>query len=461
MPDNNLKTHANCLASRLILGGMTFLILLLFLSLRLGTAQQNTPGCPPWTQWFGVWQVGTNVILNVAGLSSTYQNQITTAANIWNNGLASQGIGVGFVSPPATTSNGATITFEVGPITNPPPGTSPVSIITSTTYNASGYLVAATIRLDPTKQLLNSQGQLVNVLDNPTNILKTVLHELGHTLGLGHHPFDSSQPCGGQTELSVMNSMCTADAINMPITLTNCDKAGARESYFPTAPTPTPTPTPDNSGGNGFCTNTCPQKMGWWQHPWPDCQCEYDGSGTALGDSPILIDVAGNGFSLTSAHNGVDFDLNADGQKERIAWTIYGEDDAWLALDRNANGTIDSGGELFGNIGFENGFLQLTEYDKPQNGGNSDGRIDSLDTIFPSLRLWRDLNHNGISEAGELLTLADAGVNDIALDYKKSGRTDRFGNKFRYRAKVNQAEPIREDLNPGRYAYDVWLTRKN
>ena len=191
-------------------------------------------------------------------------------------------------------------------------------------------------------------------------------------------------------------------------------------------------------------------------HYWDTTTCQ------CLPGSPIVIDVSGNGFSLTNADNGVRFDLNGDGNEEQLSWTSTETDDAWLTMDRNSNGTIDNGMELFGNFteqpapaeGIEkNGFLALAEYDKSENGGNNDGVIDSRDSVFARLRLWQDANHNGTSEASELKTLNQLGLAELELDYKESKREDEHGNRFRYRAKVRDAQGAR--IN--RWAWDVFL----
>jgi hypothetical protein len=135
--------------------------------------------------------------------------------------------------------------------------------------------------------------------------------------------------------------------------------------------------------------------------------------------------------------------MGGDGHKEPIAWTTLGTDDAWLVLDRNNNGTIDSAKEMFGNFTDQpnvtterHGFIALAEFDSLENVGNSDGKIKETDSVFGLLRLWQDVNKNGISETSELHTLKQLGLKTIELDYKESRRTDEHGNQFKYRLRL-------------------------
>jgi hypothetical protein len=186
--------------------------------------------------------------------------------------------------------------------------------------------------------------------------------------------------------------------------------------------------------------------------------CSCFGCDTCSG-SPIVVDIKGDGIALTNATNGVDFDLNGNGTLDRLGWTRANSDDAWLVLDRNHNGKIDNGGELFGNFTAQpaadnkNGFLALAEFDKETNGGNQDGIVDNRDSIFSTLRLWQDVNHNGVAENSELHTLDQLDVVAFDLDFKDSKRIDEFGNEFRYRGKV--ADSKRSPV--ARWAWDVFL----
>ncbi|MEM7582856.1 MAG: hypothetical protein AAF560_05705 [Acidobacteriota bacterium] len=154
--------------------------------------------------------------------------------------------------------------------------------------------------------------------------------------------------------------------------------------------------------------------------------------------TPVLISVIDEAYWLTSPANGVFFDLDADGAPELTSWTHGDSDEAFLVLDRNANGVVDDGSELFGDVTPQpespepNGFVALAVFDSLEYGGNFDGFIDRDDVVFPLLQLWVDSNHNGFSEDGELDSLTGFGVQSIDLGYGESRKVDEFGNQFRF-----------------------------
>jgi hypothetical protein len=290
-------------------------------------------------------------------------------------------------------------------------------------------------------------------IHSPDTLAGTMAHEIGHYFGI----WDCSCPTG----TSVMAPMSFCRTNTCP-TLDNLNNGSDNDGAGLQGPNscdgylvgtlycvPSPSPTPqlcEAAEDPGNCL---------------DGLCENPGDPKPCHPSPIIIDISGDGFSLTDNAGGVEFDLDSNSFKERLSWTSASSDDAFLVLDRNANGVIDNGQELFGNYTPQspsvapNGFVALAEFDRLENGGNGDGVIDISDAIFYSLRLWQDKNHNGISEAEELYGLPERAIAKMELDYKESKRVDEFGNWFRYRAMIKD----KHGAQVGRWAWDVFLIR--
>jgi hypothetical protein len=195
----------------------------------------------------------------------------------------------------------------------------------------------------------------------------------------------------------------------------------------------------------------------------PESPCDAASSNGGDSASPIILDVARDGYHLTSLEDGVFFDLDADGFAELVSWTRAQSDDAFLALDRNGNGLIDNGGELFGNhtpsypganITASNGFEALRFLEGPAYGQAArDEVLNEADAAFARLLLWTDRNHDGLSQPDELQSLRSAGVRAIGTDYKLSRRQDRYGNEFRQRARAAWTDGET-------FVFDVWLRRR-
>jgi hypothetical protein len=179
------------------------------------------------------------------------------------------------------------------------------------------------------------------------------------------------------------------------------------------------------------------------------------------GCSPIIIAVGQSAdYQLTSADYGVFFDLDGDGIRQKMAWTRANDLVAFLVRDRNGNGQIDDGTELFGNHTIlrsgqpvTNGFEALAYFDRSDNGGNGDSQIDSRDAIWSSLQLWIDANHDGISQPREIYRLEDWQVSSISVVFNTTFRQDAYGNVFRLNAPCQVGKKMR-------FGYDVYFSMK-
>lgn len=163
---------------------------------------------------------------------------------------------------------------------------------------------------------------------------------------------------------------------------------------------------------------------------------------------PVLLDLQQDGFHLSGPNPAVSFDIDADGDLDQIAWTRAGEDDAFLCWDRNGNGVIDDGRELFGYSTLlqsgglaKVGYRALAELDRADWGGNGDGRVDALDRNFRELCAWVDWNRDGISQPAEIRDLEEVGIIALRYFYGTTQLRDSYGNLFRYVSQADMRTP--------------------
>ncbi|WP_432377511.1 SdrD B-like domain-containing protein [Duganella sp. P38] len=161
--------------------------------------------------------------------------------------------------------------------------------------------------------------------------------------------------------------------------------------------------------------------------------------------TPIVIDLNGDGVHTISkdAFTG-KFDLLGTGSAIQSGW--ISSSDGFLAVDHNGNGKIDDISELFGGVSKGSGFAKLADYDS-----NHDGVVDANDALFAELRIWRDANSNGVTDAGELMTLKDAGVASLTVSYTELPYLDANNNLHLERSSATLASGNSVDMT------DVYL----
>lgn len=156
---------------------------------------------------------------------------------------------------------------------------------------------------------------------------------------------------------------------------------------------------------------------------------------------PMVIDLDGEGIETIDINKSqIYFDVDNDGFREQTGWISKNE--AILAIDKNENGKIDNQSEMFGST-TKTGFEELKELDT-----NGDGIINSQDVDFNKIRVWQDLNENGVTEEGELKTAQEAGIESIYTNSYKIGALNN-NNIITEKATIQYTDGSTKDL------YDV------
>jgi hypothetical protein len=171
-----------------------------------------------------------------------------------------------------------------------------------------------------------------------------------------------------------------------------------------------------------------------------------------------MLDFESASYKVSTAANGVLFDIDGDGKVERVAWPT-GSETAFLFLDRNGNGLPDDGTELFGDhtrlrsgLPAHNGFEALLEFDS-----DFDGVITRSDAVWSELRLWFDRNRDGHADSTEIVALGDRNLLGISVAPTWVGRTDPAGNMLRWKGMFEAAIPAGAGASAKRPFYDVYL----
>lgn len=329
---------------------------------------------------------------NMTGVSSigitgpgSISSDITSAAGIWDDCSGMPTL-LPNQSAAATGGINVSVTYVNGPSTR----TDGACAQGAPTMGTGGTITGGEITVWSTW----GTGAPVNLrgTDCTAQFGSIIAHELGHVLGLGNSGASCPEFIMGQ---GVWNGLSSANDAE-------CEEV-AEQWTTPAEEEPPPPPT-EEINHNG---------------------------------SPIVLAVGNDPYRMTSLADGVRFDLRNDGSKPQLAWTRASSSIAFLALDRNGNGRIDSGAELFGDYTLlgngaraANGFEALVELD-----ANGDGLVDVNDPAWTALQLWMDRDHDGLSAPHELTPIGASAVTALSTAYRWIGRRDGHGNLYRYTAR--------------------------
>ena len=176
--------------------------------------------------------------------------------------------------------------------------------------------------------------------------------------------------------------------------------------------------------------------------------------------TPLILDLDGDGVETISKEEGTLFDIDADGDKDKTGWV--GADDGLLVRDINNDGIINDASELFGEYTIKedgskakDGFDALSELDS-----NNDGVINQEDDAFDELQVWKDLNSDGITNDGELISLAEANIKEISLSNEVDDTIDN-GNTIGLKGSYTNSDGKEEEISDVWFSYEENIQNEN
>ncbi len=344
------------------------------------------------------------IFINTSSLSASMKGFVRNAAVPWNDADCNKPVANAHYTydfPILATENGqgSGRTIDVIYVM----GFNPSNDESCGSFSGNTIRLYERMRLNGVPKLCNSEQLMTD----------TISHELGHLLGLAdqYDPSCSGHIMGQRTYTS------GGAYVDRSVRPEECQKVAETNK----------TPAEQYAGECAANPSICS----------PDNQCGYIPEYSHC--SPIVLDLGRDGFKFSGPDQPVSFDIDADTVKEKICWIGPRTNEVFLAMDRNGNGWIDDGSELFGDSTpflngepAQNGYQVLFELDLARGNGN--GFLDRGDLDFERLLLWHDWNRDGKSQPWELTPVSATDIYAIAVEYSVSLERDQHGNSLRFRS---------------------------